>query len=472
MTHPGRTSTLALALAASACLAAEPAPDGTAFPPGFLWGTATAAHQVEGGNDRNQWWDFEQVPGNIKHGDKSGAACDHWNLYPQDLDLGRAIGMGAYRFSVEWSRIEAEDGTFDAAAIARYRAMAEACRARGIVPMVTLFHFSIPRWAAAQGGFLNPAVVERFGRFARVMARHLGDLVDLWCTINEPTVYMAAGYLAGVHPPGEADTKLAVPLMKNLMKAHGAAYRALREADLADADGDGAPTRIGFAHHMRVFQAWDRFDPLDHAMVHAIDRVMNKAWLDVLSRGWTAFVLPGSRLTVRIDEPELAGTMDYLGLNYYSRDLIDFDPSQPGSFARRLPEGAPVTDLGWEIHPRGLYDLLLRVKRYRLPVYITENGLADAAGTRRAAFLHDHLAWIAAAIAEGVDVRGYFHWSLLDNFEWADGFEPRFGLYAVDFATQARTLTAGGAYFGAVAGANRLEPLPGQVAAPGLPSQP
>jgi beta-glucosidase len=425
------------------------------FPPGFLWGTATAAHQVEGGNDRNDWWDWEQIPGKIKNGDRSGAADDHYNRFGSDLDLARAIHCNAYRFSIEWSRIENADGSWNVDQIDHYRQVLLACRARGITPMVTLFHFTIPRWAAALGGFESQEVMHRFVRFSAKMADELGGLVDLWCTQNEPVVYVVAGYVAGVFPPGIKDVRTAARVYANLILAHSQAYHAIRLADRVDADGDGRPAMVGIAKHLRVFDPWAAYNPADILMARSLDQIFNQVYFHACLRG-SAVIRLGTRELARVAHPALKGTMDYIGVNYYSRDHVRFNPRSPMLGDLLVPRTSPVSDMGWEIYPEGFYRVLMALRRYRLPVYVTENGIADARDQVRTVFLAEHLRWMAQAMREGVDVRGYFHWSLVDNFEWAEGFWPRFGLYGVDYATQSRTLTEGGRTFRSVAGAGAL----------------
>lgn len=437
----------------------SPLPVG-AFPAGFLWGTATSAHQVEGGNVHNQWWEFEQVPGNIHHGDRSGAAADHWNRYEQDLDLARELGTNSYRFSVEWSRIEPEEGVIDEAALQHYSDVVDACLARGITPMVTLFHFSLPTWLTHEGGFTWKKAPARFERFARLVAARLGDRVDLWCTINEPMVYVAGGYLAGVFPPGrEGDMKDTLGVVVGMVRAHMRAYKAVHDADRVDADGDGKAAMVGIAKHQRVLEPHDRGDLRDHLMTNVARTFFNDLFLLAVTKGRVVIRLPGGhRFGFRI--PFMKPALDYFGLNYYSRDIVEYDPSQPGGFGRRVKEGAPVTELGWEIYPEGLHTVIMEAATYGLPIYITENGLADADDDQRPAFVRDHLAQVARAIGDGADVRGYFHWSLMDNFEWHEGFEPRFGLFEVDYATQTRTLREGGRVYGEIARRNALPPPP------------
>jgi beta-glucosidase len=437
------------------------------LPPGFLLGAATASHQVEGGND-NDWAEWERgtfpdgTP-HIKHGEVSGGACDSWNRFADDVGLLRTLGANAYRLSVEWSRLEPEEGAWNEAAADRYLEWVRLLRAQGIQPLVTLHHFTLPRWVAAQGGWENERTVEWISAFTRRVARKLGAEVDLWCTLNEPNVLMTFGYMQGVWPPGVKDSKRGARVLARMMRAHARMARELREHDTVDADGDGHATRVGIAHHVRIFQPATG-SPLDKVLAGFTDRFFNQALVDVHRTGRIQLDVPG---VADIDEavPDLKGSYDYLGLNYYSRDLLRADLGSPTLSRQLVAPGRPVNDLGWEVYPEGLYQALVRYGREGLPLYVTENGMADARGERRADFLLQHFEALMRAAREGVDVRGYFHWSLLDNFEWIEGYEPRFGLFQVDYASpeKRRMPTPAVATFQELARGLGLEPRPASV---------
>lgn len=430
---------------------------GRALPKGFLLGAATAAHQVEGGLD-NDWTEWERgtYPDGRPHiarGEQSGRAADSWNRFDEDLALLQSLGANTYRFSVEWSRLEPTQGAWDAAAMARYREWAVKLRAAGIEPMVTLHHFTLPKWVAARGGFEDPATRDDLAEFARKVGSALGDVVDLWCPLNEINVYAAQGYLAGIWPPGVKDqTARQVTVMASMLKAHAKMAAALREVDVTDADADGAATVITHAHHVRIFQ------PASHAFADTtiaglVDDVGNEAIPRAFKTGRIRISVPGS---IDIDEavPGLAGSIDVLGLNYYTRDIVRGDLGTAALSRMYARPGRPTNDLGWDVYPDGLYQSLMRFKAWGWPLMVTENGMADHEGTAREGFLRRHLLALVRAREDGADVRGYYHWSLMDNFEWAEGFEARFGLYRVDFQTFARTPTPAVATFQTVA-ANR-----------------
>lgn len=397
--------------------------------PPFLWGAGTSSHQVEGNNDRNDWWEWEQRPGAIRDGARSGAACLHWERYEEDLDLLRALNLDCYRFSLEWSRIEPEPGRYDEAALRHYRAMLLACRARSITPMVTLHHFTNPIWFAAQGGWEEPKNLLHFERYARLAGERYGDLVDDWITVNEPEVLGFYGYASGAWPPGVTDRSRALDVIANLLEAHGRAAHALRDADRTDADGDGRAAIIGAAKQWVFLEPKRSWWPLDRLAAAAQNSVFNEAVVRALAGGPVDLRIPGAR-GVRRTIDTLTGASDFLGLNYYTRWKVVLLARDPRS-ARR---GATVSDLGWEVYPEGLERAIDAVAPYGLPIVVTENGVADAADRLRGPFIRESLASLDRARARGREVRGYIHWSLLDNFEWSDGYLGRFGLYAVDFA--------------------------------------
>jgi beta-glucosidase len=405
-----------------------PAAAQAARPP-FLWGAGTSSHQVEGNNDRNDWWEWERRPGTIRDGARSGAACLHWERYEEDLDLLRALNLNCYRFSLEWSRIEPEPGRYDEGALEHYRAMLRACRARNITPMVTLHHFTNPLWFASQGGWEEPKNLPHFERYARLAGERYGDLVDDWITVNEPEVLGFYGYASGAWPPGVTDRSRALAVIANLLEAHGRAAHALRDADRTDADGDGRAAIVGAAKQWVFLEPKRPWWPLDRLAAAAQNSVFNEAVVRALAGGPVDLRIPGARGVQRTID-SLAGASDFLGLNYYTRWKVVLLAKDPRS-ARR---GAAVSDLGWEVYPEGLERAIDVVAPYGLPVVITENGIADAEDRLRGGFIRESLASLDRARARGRDVRGYIHWSLLDNFEWADGYLGRFGLYAVDFA--------------------------------------
>ena len=393
------------------------------FPERFLWGAATAAHQVEGENSNNDWWAFEHKPGAIWHGDISGLACNWWRNAESDFDLMAAMGHNTHRLSVEWSRIEPEKGRFDPAAIARYREMLTGLRRRGIEPMVTLFHFSSPLWLAEQGGWGSRAVVGHFRRFARYVVEQLGDLVKLWCTINEPNVYATLGYLLGTHAPGEKNPRRCFQVLSHQLQAHAAAYRAIKALD--------GSSQVGLVLNTIALEPLDPTSRSSALATGLVDYVFHEIVFRSVNDGRLRFPL-NTTCSPLID------SVDFWGVNYYTRQRV----SLQRQFLQLTP-GWEMSDNGrsgpyGEIYPEGFYRVLKRVAALGKPIYITENGLPDADDDQRPRYLLTHLAQVQRAIAAGADVRGYYHWSFTDNFEWAEGWALRFGLIALDVKTQAR----------------------------------
>ena len=390
------------------------------FPADFKWGVATAAHQVEGDNTNNDWWAWEQQEGHIKDGRKSGRACNWWKNAEADFDRAAELGLNALRLSVEWSRVEPRSGEFDDSALERYAQMLQALRGRNIEPMVTLHHFTNPHWLAERGGWENPETIALFARFVRRVVQVLGEHCDLWCTINEPNVYGYMGYLEGVFPPGQSDFQAAMRVIRHLLAGHAAAYREIHAVQ--------PQARVGLAHNVRIFDPANPRSLLDRRVARSVDKAYNQAILTALARGrWT---LPlGFGLAWK-----LRRTLDWIGLNYYTRDLIAFDRTQQQAlFSRRLhADGAELLDGGYgEFYPRGMFRCLQRVARLGLPIYVTENGIPDDDDDQRPRYLLTHLHQMWHAIQLCYPVMGYYHWTLVDNFEWAEGWALRFGLIAL-----------------------------------------
>jgi len=425
---------------------------GLCFPEGFLWGAATAAYQVEGDNANSDWWAFEQQPGAIWHGDRSGIACDWWRSAERDFDLMADMGHNTHRLSVEWSRIEPEEGRFDEAAVARYREMLIGLRRRGIEPMVTLFHFSSPQWLARQGGWLNPAAIGRFRRFVCHIADQLGDLVRLWCTINEPAVYATLGYLFGEHAPGVKSAPACMRVLGHLLKAHAVAYRAIHARCAA--------AQVGLVKNMQIFDPLNPADRLSGWVARMIDYAFNDLTLRAVVDGRLRVPLASGLSTYG----PLVDSLDFLGVNYYSRHRVTLSGQREGRTNLLQPTpGAEVSDHGrngtyGELYPAGMYRVLKRAAGLGKPIYVTENGLPDGDDDQRSRFLLTYLAELQRAIAEGVEVKGYYHWSFTDNFEWAEGWALRFGLVALDEKTQDRSPRPSAGLYSQIIRANAITP--------------
>jgi beta-glucosidase len=413
----------------------------------FMWGTATAAHQVEGDNRLNDWWAFEQQRGRIHDGTTSGDACKQYELYKSDIALMKRLNQNAHRLSLEWSRIEPEEGKFNREAIDHYRDVLETLHSHNIEPVLTIHHFTNPLWLVAKGGWETSAAVHYFERFARLAAREYGDLVRYWVTINEPMVYAVMGYSLSVWPPAKNRPDIGFICAANMMRAHAAAYAAIHETAKLEPS-------VGIAHNMRIFDPADPNSWWDRKIAALQDYIFNETVLIALTEGRLHLPLGMDAI------PGARNSIDFVGLNYYSRDLVAFDIKAPGMiFGRNF--AAPEAELslfGWEIYPEGLYRLCKRLAAYGLPILITENGLPDDTDEQRPRVLLDHLAAMHRAIKEGADVRGYFHWSFIDNFEWAEGYRTPFGLVACDFKTQERKVKASGELYAEICRTGRITP--------------
>jgi beta-glucosidase len=394
-----------------------------AFPDGFRWGVATAAHQIEGGNVNNDWWRWEHQPGS-GCAEPSGDACDSYHRWAEDVALIAELGFDNYRFSVEWSRIEPAPGEWSRAALDYYRRVADALRARGIEPWVTFHHFTTPGWLVDRGGWEAPETAERFGRFCEVVAGALGDVIGRACTLNEPNVVATMGWAVGMFPPGKTDPGLAGVVTGHLLEAHRLAAAAIRSA------APGVP--VGLHVSMTDYQ------PLADKPGAAEE---------------------AARIESVHEDPFLQAAVDddYLGVQCYTRMLIG-----PNGWVGPAP-GVDVLPMGYEYWPESLEACLRRawsVTGGRVPLWVTENGIGTDDDRQRMAFVHAALTGVRRALADGVDVGGYAYWSLLDNFEWAFGYRPHFGLASVDRTTFRRQIKPSGRWLGQVAAANALLAVP------------
>jgi beta-glucosidase len=431
------------------------------FPPDFVWGVATSAYQIEGavaegGREPSIWDTFSHTPGAVDNGDTGDVACDHYRRWPEDLDLMAEIGIDSYRFSVAWPRVMPDGRTVNQEGLDFYRRLVDGLLTRGIRPMMTLYHWDLPQSldVGDAGGWLSRDLPDRFVDYALVLGKALGDEVHAITTLNEPWCSAYLGYASGEHAPGRTEDALAYRAAHHLNLAHGRAAAALREVLPPGAD-------VSVVLNLHQVQAASE-RPEDVAAAQHVDLIANRVFLDPMFGGgysdelrattagltdWS-FVRPG-------DEAEIAVRLDSVGVNFYNPSRVGAEPGTDGrpfpgthrAFFAEIP--GPHTVMGWPIVPSGLTDLLLRVQRdVGLPIHVTENGLGAldvvekgaVHDTERIDYLRDHAGAVLAAIRQGADVRSYYVWTLLDNFEWAWGYQKRFGLVHVDFATQRRTL--------------------------------
>lgn len=368
---------------------------------GFLLGAASSSYQVEGGNIHSDWWQAGEE-GKVP---KAGQASDYWNRFKTDHELAQRIGLNALRVSIEWSRVESEPGKFDEAAIAHYREVFTDIKNRGMQLFVTLHHFSLPNWAADKGGFFCSAVRDSFEGFSLRMLKEFRDVVDGWVTINEPEVYATMGYALGLWPPFRKNRLSWLRMQRMLGVIHRRVYRAMKSAY--------PKAVVGIVKNLHYYAPANPKNVFDRFLAQSAHYFGNELGVNSIYRH-----------------------TDFLGVNYYFSHQLRF-PLR-GLDIRTNQE--PKTDMNWPIYAEGLYKVLASLRRFQLPVYVTENGLADAADSHRKNYIRDHLTAVKKAASEGIDIRGYFYWSLTDNYEWADGFGPRFGLIEIDYETQERKI--------------------------------
>jgi beta-glucosidase len=440
------------------------------FPPSFHFGAATAAYQIEGAVDEDGrgpsiWDTFSRTPGAVTHGDTGAIACDHYHRVDADLDLLAEIGLTAYRFSIAWPRIVPDgSGSVNQKGLDFYRRLVDGLLARGVEPVATLYHWDLPQPLQDAGGWVNRDTVEYFCDYARVVLDVLGDAVPLWGTVNEAFCSAMVGHLEGRHAPGITDLASALASAHHLLLAHGRAVEIVRQS---------APdARVGISHLFSDISPASE-SQADRAAARRLDGYENRWFLDPLVRGtYPEDMLTWYERQVPIDFVRagdmrvVAAPIDYLGVNYYETKTVADDPGEPYHQARVMPMTGRLTAGGLDVRPAGLGRILRRLSdTTSLPLYITENGAAfhdyvDPEGgvddLERVSYLSDHFAEALKAIQEGVDVRGYFVWSLLDNLEWADGYSRRFGLVFVDFRTQARIPKASARWYQRLIAAREL----------------
>jgi beta-glucosidase len=441
---------------------AQPALAGITFPDGFVWGAATASYQIEGavredGRGPSIWDTFSRTPGKVFAGHTGDIACDHYHRYVDDVALMADLGLASYRFSIAWPRIQPDGtGPVNVKGLDFYDRLTDELLGKGIDPLVTLYHWDLPQTLEDRGGWAARQTTEAFAEYARIVHSRLGDRVKTWTTLNEPWCSAYLGYASGLHAPGKKDPAAAFAAVHHLLLGHGLAARELRAA--------GAQS-ISITLNPNAVSAVDPGNPADLEAVRIIDGLSNRIFLDPMLRGrYPADMLEHmSRFTdlsfIRDGDLDIiSAPIDVLGINFYQPSYVSAkpgatgSPDQPGSegIAYRAPKG-PLTDMGWTVEPSGLTALLkhLHDEYPGTPLLITENGAAYADGpgddgsvhdARRVAYLDGHLRACHDALAAGVDLRGYFAWSLLDNFEWSEGYAKRFGIVHVDYNTQQRTL--------------------------------
>jgi beta-glucosidase len=386
------------------------------FPQGFLWGAATSSYQVEGNNQNSDWWEWEKTAG-LK--EVSGQACRHYELYPEDFSLASTLNHNAHRLSIEWSRIQPEEGKFSKGAIKHYQDVVSTLREYKLEPIVTLHHFTNPLWFAKLGGWQNKKAADYFLSYAEKITEALCEKVHYWITINEPLVYIYHAYLLGVWPPQEKSFLKARRVLNNVTVAHIKAYRLIH--NIYKKKGLRAPS-VSIAKNLQAF-------------VPCSPTIKNRFATYLRNKEFNFGLI---KRLIRHK------ALDFIGINYYSRSLVEVKKWSPYHLAIDVCEKnhhiLEKNSLGWDIYPEGLYDLLLKLKKFNLPIIITENGICTDDDSQRWRFIYEHLKVIFQAIEKGVEICGYIYWSFLDNYEWDKGFVPHFGLIGIDYLTYKRTI--------------------------------
>lgn len=384
------------------------------FPDNFVWGSATSSHQIEGNNINNDWWEWEK---RTQPADKqSGIADDHYNRYPEDIELLKSLGHQVYRMSVEWSRIEPEDGIFNQDAIDHYIDELKMLKENGLKVMMTLHHFTNPMWFTRKGAWLHWNAANYFERYVKKIVPIFGEYVDFWITLNEYPGYVFDAYGRGKFPPNVKNKFKMIWAMWNMSDAHCKSYKVIHKYD--------KKAQVGVAHNVTSYNALHKHSFRENVAVWVLDMFGNHAlyWLTGI------------------------GTHDFLGLNYYYNRYLDGGKSFVPRVYDIETSKKDVSDMGWEVRPEGIFDVMMDFSDYRKPIYITENGIASTNDDRRVRFLLSFLKEVYHAIAAGADIRGYMYWSLLDNYEWVEGFTPRFGLVGVDFENKQKRIVRPSAY--------------------------
>ncbi len=395
------------------------------FPKQFFWGAATSPHQVEGGLN-NDWSEWEKSPKRLKHlSDNklnhfeyiSGQAANSFENENADIACMQELNLNSYRFSIDWSRIEPENGKFNQAALDHYLNFVKKLRAHHIEPFLTLWHWPIPLWLRDLGGWQSKEIIKYFDRFTQKVVSHLNSEINFWVTLNEPTVYAGMSFLQGQWPPQMKNPFIHERVLSNLIHAHNLAYTTIKAIDQNN--------QVGIASHNIYFEAYKKH-PLNRLLKRGADYFWNERFLNKIN-----------------------DNQDFIGLNYYFHNQINFNFKKKHQYEKS-------SDLDWGLHPEGIYYLLNELKKYNKPVYITENGLADKGDQHRSWYINEILKNVHKAIDDGVEVKGYFHWSLIDNFEWAHGFHPKFGLYEVDHQSFERKARSSAEYYADICKNNRV----------------
>ncbi len=412
--------------------------NGIQFPDSFLFGAATSSYQIEGNINNSDWWEFEQIPGKIQNNQKAGLATNHWNLYEEDFNLIKKMNLDIYRMSVEWSRIIPKEGEIDFKAIEHYHKMFDWLNRNNIKIMLTIFHFTLPLWFSRKGGLENKENLIYFEKFIDLLAKEFKNKIDYWCTINEPFILALLGYDLGKMPPSKKDSQITNKVVDNLLRMHASAYNILKNN-----------YNIKFIGIVKVIEDIEVLSNQigDHEKASQREEFMNNSFFNSIKTGKLPYC------SKKEEVPNLKDSFDFLGLNYYHRIYFSSEVFPKGNSPRlpNIKNEYLYTDLGWQPYPSGIFNILERASKFTdKPLIITENGIATENDEWRQYYIISHLLEVYRAIQNKINVKGYIYWSLLDNFEWTYGFNPRFGLIYIDYNTFKRTLKESGKLYGKI----------------------
>lgn len=409
------------------------------FPKDFLWGVATSAFQIEGSPfaDWSSWDDLLC---------KNPDITNHYNCYKEDLSLLNELGVNAYRFSIEWSRIQPKENKFDESAIEHYQDVVNILLENGITPIATIHHFTHPIWFIRQYPWHETTAIEKYREFVYHIVTSIKG-IKYWITFNEPYVLLLGGYLEGCMPPGLKDFNLFLKATDNILQSHAIAYEIIHNY-IDDA-------MVSISHNMAAFAPWSKYNPFDKALCMMAKKFYNHSLIEAFRSGLLSVEFPLKK-AVNIEVP-IQGKLDFFGLNYYTRLHMRFNPFKKMfiELRHRDIDGYGLTDLGWEIHPKGLERVIKQASSLKVPIIITENGIATRSDQQKLSYMKKHIDVVERCLSKGYDIRGYFYWSLIDNYEWLQGLDSRFGLYHVDFKTFKRTPTSAAKYYSYLIGKAR-----------------
>lgn len=408
------------------------------FPKDFYWGTATAAHQIEGNNENTNWGEWEKNSSHIKDKSNAKIAVDGWNRYKEDIKLMKDLGINSYRFSLAWNKIEPQKGKFNEDALKHYDDVINELLANNIQPMITLHHFTHPLWFEQLGAFEKEENIAHFVEFSKLVFARYKDRVKLWVTLNEPNVFVTSGYFNTVFPPGKSAPKLAAEVLKNMLKAHVEIYKELKKIDSSN--------QIGLATSIFQFEPARRWHLGDWVIARLSDNSFNESVLGFFRTGKAKFYVPFEVDSI-YEDANAPNSIDFVGINYYSHFSFQFDLDFKKATQSLPVSGEEMTDMPYTIYTEGIYRAIAETAKLKKPIIITENGIADADDSRRAKYIKQSVYAVSKSIKDGYDVRGYYYWSLMDNFEWAEGYTQKFGLYEVNLQTQERKLREGAKAF-------------------------